>query len=186
MSEWNSVISVIGTLSGTTIGLLAGYWASSRIEERKEKHEREMYYRNKLTEHMDDIIIPLYGFVEDLWRSLGVLRKCMLEKNLNDEEIVKDMLITIPKVQSNLREFYSSKEKYIDIFLPSMLSPWVLYPIEKTINTIIVQIRMGKEPIAEVTQVINALMKYQENLKKLIGYETEVELEDIYPFDSKK
>jgi hypothetical protein len=37
-----------------------------------------------------------------------------------------------------------------------------------------------------VTQVIDALMKYQENLKKMIGYETEVELEEIYPFPLKK
>jgi hypothetical protein len=116
MSELDSIISVLGTLGGTALGLLFGYWTSSRIEARKEKHEKEMYYRNKLTEHMDDIIIPLYSFVEELWRSLGVLRKCMLEKNPNDEEIVKDMLITIPKVQSKLREFYSSKETYIDIF----------------------------------------------------------------------
>ena len=42
MSEWNLIISVVGTLSGTIIGLVLGYWTSSKIESRRQKHEKEM------------------------------------------------------------------------------------------------------------------------------------------------
>jgi len=62
-------------------------------------------------------------------------------------------------------------------------SPWVFTPIEERLDKIFVQISEGKRPAdREFTLVINALMKYQENLKRLLGYETIEKLEEIYPF----
>ena len=184
MSEWNSVISVLGTLGGTTIGLLVGYWTSSRIEARKEKHEKEMYYRNKLTEHMDDIIKPLYHLVQELWGSLALLEQSVRFKALKTKgKTLEDMVTDAHK---KLKEFYLSNYSEIDLLLPHPLSAWVFAPIGEKVDKIMAQISQGKEPSDEFTQAINALMKYQKNLKKLIGYETKVELEDIYPFTSKK
>jgi len=183
MSEWNSVIPVIGTLSG----LLIGYWISSRIEAKKENHAEKMYYRNKLTEHMDDIIIPLYGLVEELWRSLSFLKESVSGKQIN-EEMKKDALQRVQRAQNALAEFYSLKkiQILIDMLLPYSLETWIFFPLKLEIDAIIVLINLGQKPIDKMTKVIDAFMKYQENLKKLIGYETKVKLYDVYPLTSKK
>ena len=187
MSEWDSVISVIGTLSGTMIGLLIGYWTSSRIEARKEKHETEMEYRRELLRHMDDIIKPLYHLIQELWGTLAVLGESVRFKpSIIKGASMEDLLSESLDAYKKLKEFRSVNGVQIDLMFPHSLSTWVFSPIGEKIDKIILEISQGKEPSDEFTQVINALMKYQKNLKKLIGYETKVELEDIYPFPSKK
>lgn len=188
MSEWNSVISVIGTLSGTTIGLLVGYWTSSRIEARKEEHEKEMYYRNKLTEHMDDIIKPIYHLIQELWGSLAVLGESMRAKSsIIKGTTIEGLLTETLDAQGKLKEFLLSNGIQIDLLFTHPLSTWVFAPIEEKIDKIAVEVSQGREPSKEVwVKAINALMTYQKNLKRLIGYETKVELEQIYPFPSKK
>jgi uncharacterized protein YneF (UPF0154 family) len=177
MSELETVISVLGTLGG----LLVGYWISTRIETKRERHENEMEYRKAIAKRMDDIITPLYGFVEELWRSLSVLKESVNEKPIN-EEMTKEMLLRVQKAQKNLSEFYSSNETLIDILLPYSLETWVFHPLEMKINAIVVQVRIKEKPISEITQVINALMKYQGNMKRLLGFETDKKFENVYPF----
>jgi hypothetical protein len=66
--------------------------------------------------------------------------------------------------------------------LPNSLSAGVFTHIGRTVREILADFSEGKKPYDETLLVVDALMKYQENLKKLIGFETEVELEDIIPF----
>jgi hypothetical protein len=188
MSEWNSVISVLGTLGGTIIGLLIGYWTSSRIEARKEKHEKEMEYRKELLKHMDDIIKPLYDHVQELWSSLASLRESVrMKTSIVIGETLLDLVNETNKVHEKLQSFCNANSTQIDLLMPHPLSTWVFVPIEEKIYKILYEISQGKEPSEEAwLQAINALMKYQKNLKKLIGYETEVRLDRIYPFTTKK
>jgi hypothetical protein len=178
MSEWDSAISVIGTLGG----LLVGYWISTRIETKREKHEIEMEYRKELTTHMDDIIMPLYHFIQELWVSLAVLQQSVRKKSsITKGKTLKDLLLETQKAQQDLKNFYLFYEIRIDLLLPHSLSTWVFAPIDESIDKIIVQISDGKEP-NEMTKVINALMKYQKNMKRLLGYEADKKLENVYPF----
>jgi hypothetical protein len=183
MSEWDSVISVLGTLGGLVVGCII----SSRIEARKEKHETEMEYRRELLKHTDDVIKPLYHLVQELWGSLAVLEQsARFKASIIKGKTLEDMVTETLNAHKKLKEFYLLNYSQIDLLLPHPLSTWIFAPIGEKIDKIIAQILQGKEPSDEFTQVINALMKYQENLKKLIGYETKVKLEDIYPFPSKK
>lgn len=187
MSEWDSVISVLGTLIGTLGGLLGGYWVSSRIETRKEKHETEMEYRRELLRHMDDIIKPLYHLIQELWGTLAVLGEAVrLKSSIIKGAKMEDLLNESLEAYKRLREFRRANAFQIDLLFPHALSSWVFAPIGEKIDEILTEVSQGKEPSDEFTQVSNALMKYQKNLKKLIGYETKVEMEDIYPFPSKK
>lgn len=184
MSEWNSVISVLGTLGGVTLGLVIGYWTSSSIEAKKERHEEKMYYRNKLTEHIDDIIKPFYNLIQELWGSLAVLRESVLNKtSIVKGTSIEDLLKETLEAYKKLKEFRVLNGVQIDLLLPYPLSTWVFGFIDEKIDKITIEVSQGKEPSKEVWfHAIDALMKYQKNLKKLIGYETEIELDKIYPF----
>jgi hypothetical protein len=187
MSEWASIISVLGTLGGTALGLIIGFWTSSKIESRKEKHEAEMEYRKELTKHMDDIIKPMYQLIEDLWGSLGVLRESILSKSsIINERIVEDSLIETRAAHKKLMDFLLVKGAQIDLLFPKPLSSWVFIPIDVRIDRILTQVSQGENSPSELIKVINSLLMYQKNLKRLIGYETKAKFEDIYLFPSKK
>jgi len=183
MSEWNTVITVLGTLGGTTVGLLLGYWTSSKIESRRQKHEREMRYQKEIMNHMDDIVKPLFHHIEEIWGSLATLSESVrMKSSIVKGKTLNDLLLETQTAYQEFRKFYLSKYTEMNLLLPHPLSPWVFAPIEERIGKIFGQISEEKEPIAEMTLVINALMKYQKNLKKLIGFETDMKLETIYPF----
>jgi len=183
MSEWDSVITVLGTLGGTIVGLLLGYWTNSKIESRRQKHEKEIGYQKEIIKHMDDIIKPLFHHIEQLWSSLAILNESIRNKaSIMKGKTLRDLLLETQTANQELRKFYLSKYTEMNLLLPHSLSPWVFSPIEERIGKIFAQISEEKEPIAEMTLVIKALMKYQKNLKKLIGLETEMKLEAIYPF----
>src|SRR5271157_1428977 len=179
MSEWDAVISVLGTLGGTALGLVLGYLTTSQLETRRQKNEREMEYKKELTRHMDDIIKPLFHYIEELWGSLSFLAEAFSTKSPN----VKFCLIKTQKAEENLKQFYVSNYAQLDLLLPQSISPWVFAPIEEHLDDILVRISRGMEPKqGEFALVINALMEYQKNLKRLLGYETMEKLKEIYPF----
>jgi hypothetical protein len=184
MTELDTIISVLGTLGGTIVGLLLGYWTSSRIETRRQKHEKEMEYRKELAQHMDDIIKPLFHFVEELWGSLAVLSESVrMKSSIVKGKTLDDLLMETQNAEKKLKQFYDSNYSQMNLLLPNPISPWVFAPIEERLDKILVQISERKQPAdQEFTLVINALMKYQKNLKRLVGYETEKKLESIYPF----
>jgi hypothetical protein len=96
---------------------------------------------------------------------------------------IEDLLLKTQKAEQNLKQFYDTNYSQMNLLLPHPLSPWIFAPIEERLDKILVQISEGKRPAGrEFTLVINALMKYQKNLKRLVGYETEKKLESIYPF----
>lgn len=179
MTEWDTAISVLGTLGGTASGLILGYWTSSHLETKRQKHEKEMEYRKELTQHMDDIIKPLFHFIGELWGNLAVLEQSVRMKSSN----IEDWLLKTQKAEQNLKQFYDSNYSQMNLLLPHALSSWVFAPIEEHLNKILVEISEGKKPEdREFTLVVNALMKYQKNLKTILGYEIEAKLEDVYPF----
>jgi hypothetical protein len=184
MSEWDIAISVLGTLGGTTLGLVLGYLTTSRLETKRQKHEREMEYQKELTRHMEDILKPLFRFVEELWESLAVLFESVrMKSSIVKSKTLKDLLIEAQNAEQKLKQFYGSNYSQMNFLLPNPISPWVFAPIEERLDKVLVQLSEGKRPAdQEFTLVINALMKYQKNLKKLLGYETMEKLEEIYPF----
>lgn len=182
MSEWDTIISVAGTLIGTLSGLLIGIW----VESKREKHETSMEYRRELIKHMDDIIKPLNLYVNEQWGSLAVLQVSVNSKSsIIKGKTINDLILETQQALQNLISFIREKGTEIDLYFPHSLSSWVFAPISEKIEEILAQVSEGKKPENEMTQVINALMKYQKNLKKLIGYETKQKLEDIYPFSKK-
>jgi len=183
MSEWNSIISVVGTLCGTIIGLVLGYWTSSKIESRRQKHEKEMQYQKEIMNRMDDIIRPLFNFIEESWVTLGVLNESVrMKASIRQGKTIKDLLIEAQQAFLDLKKFCDANYTELNLILPHSISPWVFAPIEERMNKIFIQVSKGEQPLEDFTTVINALMLYQKNLKKLLGFETETKLEDIYPF----
>jgi glutamine synthetase len=180
VSEWEILVSVLGTLGG----VLVGYWTNSRIESRRRKHEIEMEYRREIMKYMDDIVKPLFHYIEELWGSLATLWESVrMKSSIVKGRTLKDLLLETQTAYQEFQKFRLSKCTEIDLLMPHSLSTWVFAPIEERIVRILTQISEGKEPLPqEITVVINALMKYQKNLKKFIGFETEKKLEDIYPF----
>lgn len=180
MSEWEILVSVLGTLGG----VLVGYWTNSRIEAKRRKHEIEMEYRREIMKHMDDIVKPLFHYIEELWGSLAILWESVRTKSsIVKNKTLEDLLLEAQTAYQDFQKFHLSKSTEIDLLMPHSLSTWVFAPIEERIAKILDQISNGKQPLPqEITVVINALMKYQKNLKKFIGFETEKKLEGIYPF----
>lgn len=186
MSEWDSLISVAGTLSGIIIGLVAGYLTSSRIEAKKERHEEKMYYRNKLNESMENIIKPLYQLIDNLWASLVILEHFSSSKDSATKgKTFEDKVTYASDNFKSLKVFFLLNYSQIGLLFPFPISTWVFVQIESTIEKIFSEISQGRSPSKEFREAINALMTYKENLKKLIGYETDVELKEIYPLDWK-
>ena len=183
MSEWDIAISVLGTLGGTTLGLVLGYWTSSHLETKRQKHEMEMEYRKELAKHMDDIIKPLFHFIEELWGSLENLGESVrMKSSIVKRKTLKDLLLETQNAEQKLQKFYNLNYSQMNLLFPFPISPWVFTPIEERLDKILVQISEGKRPAdREFTLVIDALMKYQENLRRLLGYEME-KLEEIFPF----
>ncbi len=188
MSEWDSIISVLGTLGGTTLGLLIGYWTSSRIEAKKEEHATEMEYRRELSKNMNDIIKPLFGYVVNLSSSLNLLELQLTTLIFNGTgTTLQQNIKVVDEAKKKLHEFYVSKWQEINFLFPKDLDIWILHIIEIRIDETLTEILKGTVlPDYGFTQVIDALEKYENNLKKLIGYETKVKLERIYPFTSLK
>jgi hypothetical protein len=188
MSEWNTVISVLGTLGGTALGLVLGYWTSSHLETKRQKHEREMAYRNELSKHMDDLIKPLFACVEAVWGDIAVLQTSII----NESPIIKgktmaDLLKATQLAVQDLKKFVQDRYTEMSFLIPNELSSWVFAPIFELIdNKILEPMSKGEKPMKEMTLVVNTLMKYQKNLKRLLGYETMEKLEEIYPFQQKK
>jgi hypothetical protein len=87
---------------GTALGLIFGYWTSSHLETKRQKHEKEMEYRKELTKHMEDIIKPLFHLIEELWGNLAVLGRSISIKSSN----IEDLLVKTRKAEQNLKQFY--------------------------------------------------------------------------------
>lgn len=119
MSEWNTVISVLGTLGGTTLGLVLGYWTSSHLETKRQKHEREMEYRKELAKHMDDIIKPLFHFIEELWGSLANLGESVrMKSSIVKRKTLKELLIDAQNAEQKLQKFYNLNYSQMNLLLP--------------------------------------------------------------------
>ncbi|MGA9387658.1 MAG: hypothetical protein WBV70_02400 [Candidatus Bathyarchaeia archaeon] len=188
MSEWDTVISVLGTLGRTALGLVLGYWASSHLETKRQKHEREMAYRNELTKHMDDLIKPLFALVEAVWGNIAVLETSITHKSpIIKGKTMGDLLKETQLAVQDLKKFVHDRYTEMSFLIPNELSSWVFAPIFELIdNKILEPVSEGEKPIEEMTLAVNTLMKYQKNLKRLLGYETMGKLEEIYPFEQKK
>ena len=179
MSVWNSVISVLGTLGG----LLGGYWISSQMESRKRKHESEVEYRKEIKKHMDDIIKPLFTHLENLWGSLAILQVSIDQKSsVAKGKILKDLVLETQTANKALKDFVNSKYDEMSLLLPSPF-PWVFAPLDELVEwKIIKPILQGGKPSDDMTIAVNTAMKIQKNLRRLVGFETDVEIESIYPF----
>jgi hypothetical protein len=185
MSEWDTVISVLGTLGGTGLGLVLGYWTSSHIETKRQRHETEMAYRNELIKHIDDLFKPLFVLVEAVWGDIGVLETSITQGfSIIKGKTMKDLLTTTQLAVRDLKNFVEGKYTEIGFLIPNELSAWVFAPIFELIDYKILEpLSKGEKPIEEMTLAVNMLMKYQKNLKRLLGYETMEKLEQIYPFE---
>jgi len=160
-----------------------GFLISLQIESRRNKHEKEMEYRKEIMRHMDDIIKPMFFYLEDLWGSLATLQISLRQKSsIVRDKTLNDLLAETQTAHQKLKEFISSKYYEMSLLLPHFLSPWIFAPINELVESKILEpISKGEEPMDEITLAINTLMKIQKNLRKLIGFEIDVEMERVYP-----
>lgn len=179
MGVLESAISVIGTLAGVLVGFLMNLYAESR----KRKHEREIEYRKEIKKHLDDLIKPLFNLLQNLWGSLAVLQVSLSHKeSIVKGKTVNDLLAETQNAYQALNVFTKSRYEEMSLLLPSPF-PWVFAPLDELIYYKIIEpIAQGKEPIDDITVAINSLMKIQKNLRRLIGFEIDVEMEKVYPF----
>lgn len=183
MSEWDTVISIIGTLGGIVIGC----FLTLLVESRRQKYEKEAAYRKELLKHTDDLIKPLFAHIEALWGDIAVLQASMVNKSpIVKGKTVEDLLENTKTVFQELKDFIQLKYTEMSFLFPHQLSPWVFMTIHEHIeNNVILPISNGQKPMNDMTLAVNVLMKYQKNLRNLLGYETKVKLEHIYPFEKK-
>ena len=177
MSVLESLISVVGTLAGVLAGALITLYS----ERRRQRHEEVREYRRELKTHMDDLIGPLFVSIQNLWGSLGILQTFLNREGVKAE----DLSNLLPRVQSDnkaLSDFVGSRYELMSLLLPSPF-PWVFTPIYELINNRVVEpISKGEKPMEQITLAVNKLMAVQKNLRKLLGYDMDIEMEKVYPF----
>jgi len=189
MSEW---IPVIGTLVGTLAGAFVGFFASNYQQSRSRKFQREDEYRRELRKHMDRIITPLFSLLQDLWGSLAQINEAIIHKRSRvlpqtRELMIKDAIEKNQKLQNFVSENYDT----FSLIFPSPF-PWIFIPLNNLIIGRILDPMLHPE-IPEIfnddldfkkdcTNAINTLMRIQKDLRKLVGYEIDIELETKYPF----
>lgn len=163
--------------------MLGGYWISSQLESRKRKHESEIEYRKEIKKHMDDIIKPLFIHLQNLWGSLAILETSMRHKSsVVRGKTFNDLLLETRTANQTLQKFVHSQYYEMSLLLPSPF-PWVFAPFDELVEWKIIEpISQGKRPTDDITLAVNTAMKIQEELRRLVGFETSIDVKSIYPF----
>jgi len=180
MGVVESVISVLGTL----VGVLAGFLMSHYFESKRRKHEKEVEYRREIRKDMDDLIKPLFVFIQNLWGSLGLLQISLgKEKSVVHGKGLDDLLHEVQTANQIFQEFVRSKYDEMSLILPSPF-PWIFAPLDELVRYKIIEpILQGNKPVDDMTVAINSLMKIQKDLRRIVGFEIDVKLESVYPFE---
>lgn len=180
MGVIESAISVIGTLVGVLAGFLMNYYR----ELRGRKHEKEMEYRKEIRKHMNDLIKPLFVCIQNLWGSIGVLMESLKRnKSIAHGKSLNNLLREVQTANQTLQKFVHSKYEDMSLLLPTPL-PWIFVPLDELINYRVIEpISQGKKPIDDMTVAVNSLMTIQKDLRSIVGFEVDVEVESVYPFN---
>jgi len=115
---------------------------------------------------------------------IAVLQASMMDKSpIIKGKTMEDLLRTTQLAFQDLQTFIHDKYAEMSFLMPNELSPWVFAPISELIDVDILRpISKGEKPIRKMLLAVNTLMKYQENLRKLLGFETEARIDSVYPF----
>jgi len=132
---------------------------------------------------MDDIIKPLFVHLQNLWGSLGILHESMRhDSSLVKGKTLQDLSLEVQTANKTLHQFVNAKYVEMSLLLPSPF-PWVFAPFDELVEWKIIEpISQGKKPTDDITLAVNTAMKIQEELRRLVGFETSVKVESIYPF----
>lgn len=183
MSEWDTVISVAGTLIGTLIGLLIGIW----VESKREKHETSMEYRNELKKHYADIFEPFFKILSDLWNGLVDLTNPdfvdyegddVLAKGQKLEEPIKEVI----KALTNLTDFVTENETKFDFLLPLPLQSFQYRLLETHVTKVINDAKQGRFTFSDISEPVYAIMAIQEDLRNILGFKIEMHLKSEVAF----
>lgn len=179
---WDIVLSLIG--AGCVV---LGYVIHWLDEKRRRTHEKEVEYQRELKKHLPNLIEPLFKLLGDLWISLIDLTNPDYVEYNEDVLIVKGRKLKMPirevaEASVNLRNFVRKNENKLDLLLPHPLQSWQYEHLCDFINSIIGDAGKGKMSLYDISEAVTTIMNIQEDLQKIVGFETKTHLKSEYAF----
>ena len=177
---WEVVLSVIGA------GVV-GYTIRWLEERRRRTHEKEVEYRRELKKHIPDLIEPLFKLLDDLLYGLIELTNPERVEYSENALIVKGRKLTMPireveETLINLKNFLGKNENKLDLLLPHPLRSWQYVNLHDFIISIIEDARKGRMSFDNVTKALITIMNVQDDLQKILGFETKMRLKSERAF----
>lgn len=181
---WEIVLSIVGA------GIV-GYVIRWFEEKRRRMHEKEAEYRRELKKYMPDLIEPLFKLLGNLWLSLVEFTNPDRVEYRNNILIVKGHKLTAPvrevnEALTNLNDFVIKNENKLDLLLPHPLRSWQYTTLHDFVNNIITDVRKGRFSLDDVAEVVTTTMNVQDDLQKVVGFETKVRLKSERAFKTLK
>lgn len=179
---WDIVLSLIG--AGCVV---LGYVIHWLDEKRRRTHEKEVEYQRELKKHLPNLIEPLFKLLGDLWISLIDLTNPDYVEYNEDVLIVKGRKLEMPirevaEASVNLKNFVRENENKFDLLLPHPLQSWQYGRLRDFIISIIGDAGKGKMSFYDISEAVTTIMNIQEDLQKIVGFETKTHLKSEYAF----
>ena len=168
---WEIALSIIGA------GII-GYVIRWFEEKRRRTYEKEVEYRKELKKHIPDLIEPLFKLLGDLLYSLVELTNPEYVEYSGNVLIVKGRkpIRKVKEALTNLKDFVEENESQLDLLLPHPLQSWQYIVLHAFVNNIIEDARKGKILFDAISVSVATTMNIQEDLQKIVGFETKIRL----------
>ncbi len=172
------VLPAITALLGTIVGAGVTIW----VTRSNRKFEERQAYRDEILSNKDDLIKPLFHFLGELWSAIAIIE---VEYDLGDKPVIPSTKISdFEEEYEKYKTFKNATYDEMSFLLPSPF-PWIFAPLDENLDYILSELKSGRYPKDKLGETVNILMTMQEDLKKLIGYQTDIKLETKYPFEKK-
>lgn len=170
---------------------IVGYLVRWLEEKRRRMHEKEAEYQRELKKHIPDLIEPLFKFLSDLWLSLIELTNPDRVEYSEDVLIAKGIELEVPirevkEALVNLMGFVGKNENKLDLLLPHPLQSWQYTRLHSFVNKIIEDATKGKISLDEISEGVNTIMNIQDDLQRIVGFETKMHLKSEWAFERLK
>ena len=169
----NTLITVFGILIGAVIGIMGTIYVQNKVVEREERDS----YKFMLKERKDDLIIPLFKVIQEVWSDIA---QYSADMNFSDSKQIEESRRELWNTFSKFKDFVGINYDDMSFLLPSPF-PWIFMPLYELIDAIIIETSVNDEFTEKSTKAVNALMSIQEDIKYLMGLSVNKKMKTKYP-----
>jgi len=134
-----------------------------------------------MNKHLDDIFKPLFTKIMELMGHLTNLDYFLYTGKTEIREIGPEIRKT-KQASSNFAEFVTDNYEELSLYLPAPY-PWRFGQLEDLLKTIFQELDNGNYQREEIHKAMRATLTMQNDLKKLLGFTTDVKMESKHPFE---